>query len=207
VEDWCPVFYPAEARREVAPELVADSEVTDNRAVGDIRSRGGYWEFSTTRWRSEPRCFLGDANDQFRIQPVQLIALTDAPFQHAGTSEGSRRDSNRSLHPQQPARLFSDGRTLPAFDIRTSRPLSRTELVEIRMTVHAAIWEGRPASAAHRWLVVEPRQEPKLAVLDPHRVPGGAGTAFLPPDFLYLEPSQNKVHGAFRAILPRLSVI
>jgi hypothetical protein len=34
--DWCPIFYSAEARREVALELVADWEVTDDRAVGDI---------------------------------------------------------------------------------------------------------------------------------------------------------------------------
>jgi hypothetical protein len=30
VGDWCPVLYAAEARREVAPQFVADSEATDN---------------------------------------------------------------------------------------------------------------------------------------------------------------------------------
>jgi hypothetical protein len=30
VGDWCPVFYPAEARRKVAPKLVADSKESDN---------------------------------------------------------------------------------------------------------------------------------------------------------------------------------
>jgi hypothetical protein len=40
VGDWCPILYPAEARREVAPELVADSEATDNRAVGDVTIYG-----------------------------------------------------------------------------------------------------------------------------------------------------------------------
>jgi hypothetical protein len=29
--DWCPILYPAEARREVAPEFVADSKESDNR--------------------------------------------------------------------------------------------------------------------------------------------------------------------------------
>jgi hypothetical protein len=72
VGDWCPFLYPAEARREVAPELVADSEATDNPFGRDNHRYGGYMCWPC---RCLKRAWLASMLDS----AVQLFAMADLP--------------------------------------------------------------------------------------------------------------------------------